>query len=110
MKNAPQYCSNVLTKFNRKLGGTTSALLIPLWTRLRQGPIMSASSVPKRLSRCGQATNVMKNAPQYCSDVLMKFNCKLGSATSALRISLSTRLRHGPNMNAGATPKRLELR
>ena len=37
------------------------------------------------MSQCVQATNVMKNAPQYCSNVLMKFNCKLGGTTSALK-------------------------
>ena len=45
------------------------------------------------MSQCVQATNVMKNSPQYCSNVLMKFNCKLGGTTSALKtvspISLS---------------------
>ena len=31
-----------------------------------------------------QDSNVVKNQPQYCSNVLMKFNCKLevGSAAS----------------------------
>lgn len=37
------------------------------------------------MSQCVQATSVMKNAPQYCSNVLMKFNCKLGGTTSALK-------------------------
>ena len=37
------------------------------------------------MSQCVQATNVMKNSPQFCSNVLMKFNCKLGGTTSALK-------------------------
>lgn len=37
------------------------------------------------MSQCVQAANVVKNAPQYCSNVLMKFNCKLGGTTSALK-------------------------
>ena len=37
------------------------------------------------MSQCVQASNVQKNAPQYCSNVLMKFNCKLGGTTSALK-------------------------
>lgn len=37
------------------------------------------------MSQCVQAAHVMKNAPQYCSNVLMKFNCKLGGTTSALK-------------------------
>ena len=52
IKDAPQYCSNVLMKFNCKLGGPTSALLVPLWTRLRQGPIGSVNSVSNRLEQC----------------------------------------------------------
>ena len=31
------------------------------------------------------ASNVVKNAPQYCSNVLMKFNCKMGGTTSAIK-------------------------
>ena len=31
------------------------------------------------------ASNVVKNAPQYCSNVLMKFNCKIGGTTSAIK-------------------------
>ena len=31
------------------------------------------------------ASNLVKNAPQYCSNVLMKFNCKLGGTTSAIK-------------------------
>lgn len=37
------------------------------------------------MSQCVQSANVVKNAPQYCSNVLMKFNCKLGGTTSALK-------------------------
>jgi eukaryotic translation initiation factor 2C len=37
------------------------------------------------MSQCVQAGNVQRNAPQYCSNVLMKFNCKLGGTTSALK-------------------------
>ena len=47
------------------------------------------------MSQCVQASNVMKNAPQYCSNVLMKFNCKLGGTTSALR-TVSSILLCGP--------------
>jgi len=38
------------------------------------------------MSQCVQASHVMKNAPQYCSNVLMKFNCKLGGTTSATKV------------------------
>lgn len=37
------------------------------------------------MSQCVQASNVLKNAPQYCSNVLMKFNCKLGGTNSTLK-------------------------
>lgn len=37
------------------------------------------------MSQCVQASNVMKNAPQYCSNVLMKFNCKLGGTTCSIK-------------------------
>ncbi len=37
------------------------------------------------MSQCVQASHVIKNAPQYCSNVLMKFNCKLGGTTSAIK-------------------------
>lgn len=37
------------------------------------------------MSQCVQASNVMKNQPQYCSNVLMKFNCKLGGTTCAIK-------------------------
>ena len=37
------------------------------------------------MSQCVQSANVVKNQPQYCSNVLMKFNCKLGGTTSALK-------------------------
>ena len=37
------------------------------------------------MSQCVQAAHVMKNAPQYCSNVLMKFNCKLGGTTCAIK-------------------------
>ncbi|KAL9128364.1 MAG: hypothetical protein Q9217_002943 [Psora testacea] len=37
------------------------------------------------MSQVVQASNVLKNAPQYCSNVLMKFNCKLGGTTSAIK-------------------------
>ena len=37
------------------------------------------------MSQCVQATAVMKNAPQYCSNVLMKFNCKLGGTTASVK-------------------------
>ena len=38
------------------------------------------------MSQCVQASNVMKNQPQYCSNVLMKFNCKLGGTTCAIKM------------------------
>lgn len=38
------------------------------------------------MSQCVQSSHVMKNAPQYCSNVLMKFNCKLGGTTSAIKV------------------------
>jgi len=41
------------------------------------------------MSQCVQSGNVVKNAPQYQSNVLMKFNCKLGGTTSAIK-SVST--------------------
>lgn len=44
------------------------------------------------MSQCVQASHVIKNAPQYCSNVLMKFNCKLGGTTSAIKV-VSSRLR-----------------
>ena len=37
------------------------------------------------VSQCVQASNVVKNQPQYISNVLMKFNCKLGGTTSTLK-------------------------
>ena len=37
------------------------------------------------MSQCVQGSNVVKNQPQYCSNVLMKFNCKLGGTTSAIK-------------------------
>lgn len=37
------------------------------------------------MSQCVQASNVLKNQPQYCSNVLMKFNCKLGGTTSMIK-------------------------
>ena len=37
------------------------------------------------MSQCVQASNVVKNQPQYCSNVLMKFNCKLGGTTCAIK-------------------------
>ena len=42
------------------------------------------------MSQCVQASNVIKNAPQYCSNVLMKFNCKLGGTTSAIKVVRET--------------------
>jgi len=39
------------------------------------------------MSQCVQASHVLKNAPQYCSNVLMKFNCKLGGTTSAIKVA-----------------------
>ena len=37
------------------------------------------------MSQCVQASSVVKNQPQYCSNVLMKFNCKLGGTTCAIK-------------------------
>ena len=37
------------------------------------------------MSQCVQSANVVKNQPQYCSNVLMKFNCKLGGTTCAIK-------------------------
>ena len=37
------------------------------------------------MSQCVQASNVVKNQPQYCSNVLMKFNCKLGGTTCQIK-------------------------
>ena len=37
------------------------------------------------MSQCVQASNVLKCNPQYCANVLMKFNCKLGGTTSFLK-------------------------
>lgn len=37
------------------------------------------------MSQCVQASNVLKNQPQYCSNVLMKFNCKLGGTTCTVK-------------------------
>ena len=37
------------------------------------------------MSQCVLATHVIKNAPQYCSNVLMKFNCKLGGTTASVK-------------------------
>ena len=37
------------------------------------------------MSQCVQASSVIKNQPQYCSNVLMKFNCKLGGTTCAIQ-------------------------
>ena len=41
------------------------------------------------MSQCVQSVHVAKNAPQYASNVLMKFNCKLGGTTCTLK-SVST--------------------
>lgn len=38
-------------------------------------------------SQCVQASNVIKNQAQYISNVLMKFNCKLGGTTSTLKVA-----------------------
>lgn len=49
------------------------------------------------MSQCVQASNVVKNQPQYCSNVLMKFNCKLGGTTSIIKavscLSLTSSIR-----------------
>ena len=37
------------------------------------------------MSQCIQSAHVVKNAPQYSSNVAMKFNCKLGGTTSAIK-------------------------
>lgn len=37
------------------------------------------------MSQCVMASNVLKNQPQYCSNVLMKFNCKLGGTTCSIK-------------------------
>ena len=37
------------------------------------------------VSQCVQAAQIKKNAPQYCSNVLMKFNSKLGGITSIVK-------------------------
>ena len=37
------------------------------------------------MSQCVQASNVIKNQPQYCSNVLMKVNCKLGGTTCSIK-------------------------
>ena len=37
------------------------------------------------MSQCVQASSVIKNQPQYCSNVLMKFNCKLGGTTCSIK-------------------------
>lgn len=37
------------------------------------------------MSQCVQSLHVQKNAPQYCSNVLMKFNCKLGGTTCTIK-------------------------
>ena len=52
------------------------------------------------MSQCVQASNVIKNAPQYCSNVLMKFNCKLGGTTSAIKSK--TKYFEEPTMIIGA--------
>ncbi|KAK4692655.1 eukaryotic translation initiation factor 2C, partial [Lecanoromycetidae sp. Uapishka_2] len=52
------------------------------------------------MSQCVQASNVVKNAPQYCSNVLMKFNCKLGGTTSTLKSK--TKYFEEPTMIIGA--------
>ena len=41
------------------------------------------------MSQCVQASNVVKNQPQYCSNVLMKFNCKLGGTTCTIKAQKS---------------------
>ena len=47
------------------------------------------------MSQCVQSAHVMKNAPQYCSNVLMKFNCKLGGTTSTIKsVSISLTRAH----------------
>ena len=68
VKNQLQYCSNVLMKFNCKLGGTTCA--IGRWCVM---------------SQCDQASNVVKNQPQYCVNGLMKLNCKPDGTTCAIK-------------------------
>ncbi|MCJ1277895.1 hypothetical protein MMC21_005709 [Puttea exsequens] len=52
------------------------------------------------MSQCVQASNVIKNAPQYCSNVLMKFNCKLGGTTSTVKSR--TQYFNEPTMIIGA--------
>ena len=52
------------------------------------------------MSQCVQAANVIKAAPQYCSNVLMKFNCKLGGTTSTVKAR--TNYFTGPTMIIGA--------
>ena len=37
------------------------------------------------MSQCVQASHVAKNQPQYCSNVLMKLNCKLGGTTCTIK-------------------------
>ena len=37
------------------------------------------------VSQCMQASNVAKNQDQYISNVLMKFNCKLGGTTCKVK-------------------------
>ena len=39
------------------------------------------------MSQCVQASNVVKNQPQYISNVLTKFNCKMGGTTSTLKVA-----------------------
>ncbi|KAL6721013.1 Protein argonaute [Lecanora helva] len=52
------------------------------------------------MSQCVQSSHVVKNAPQYCSNVAMKFNCKLGGTTSALKTR--TKFFDVPTMIIGA--------
>ena len=45
------------------------------------------------MSQCVQASSVIKNQPQYCSNVLMKFNCKLGGTTCSIKAVSDTPFR-----------------
>ena len=61
------------------------------------------------MSQCVQGANVSKNAPQYCSNVLMKFNCKLGGTTSALKSVRSTHSTRSLNPGTDTIYRRLNI-
>ena len=47
-----------------------------VYNRVKRGTVTAVMAVVGGMSQCVQASNVQKNAAQYCSNVLMKWKCK----------------------------------